>query len=166
MNISIIVAMTKQGVIGRDNQLPWRLSSDLKNFKQVTLGKPVLMGRKTYQSILQKLGTPLPDRENIILSRNPGLKVPGCTLIHDFKTLYNKRFEEIIVIGGYQIYELALKKANKIYVTEVEANVKGDTYFPDFDRTLWQRTSKLDFKADKYNEYNYRFLVLKRKNVC
>lgn len=160
MRISIIVAMAKNKVIGVDGTLPWHLSSDLKNFKRVTMGKPIVMGRKTYESI----GRPLPGRENIILTRDEAYQQPGCSVLHDVDALldYCKDHEEVMITGGSEIYQLLLARATRIYLTEVDVNVDGDTFFPDYNPALWQETSRTEHAACADNDHDFSFVVLDR----
>jgi dihydrofolate reductase len=136
--ISLIAAVAENGVIGQENKLPWHLPADLKHFKAMTLGKPVLMGRKTWES----LGRPLPGRHNIVITRQVGYKVPaGVTVAASLEkalTLAGQE-AEVMVIGGAQIYRQALPLADKVYLTRVALSPTGDTFFPDLDPTLWHR---------------------------
>lgn len=161
MTLSIIVAMSKNSVIGKDNKIPWRLSEDLKRFKQITMGHPIVMGRKTYSSI----GKPLLGRENIVITRDPNCSIEGVRMVHNLDEAIKgyKPDEEIFVIGGAEIYKLALPQADKIYLTRIEKEFEGDVSFPSVD---WNR----EFVAIEngglfYSEKNrlpYRFLVLRR----
>lgn len=140
--ISLIAAIGQNRELGNENQLPWHLSADLKYFREQTKGKPVIMGRKTYESI----GRPLPMRENIIISRNADYKAEGChscTSLDEAITLA-KTFaqEEVMVIGGGQIYTEALKFADRLYITEVHKSVEADAFFPEFSKTQWQEKSR------------------------
>jgi len=157
--------MDEQGVIGIDNRLPWRLSSDLANFKKVTMGKPIVMGRKTYESI----GRPLPGRENIIMTRNSGYRVAGCRVFTRLEDMYAycAGVDEALIIGGAGLYRQTLAKAQRIYLTEVHTKVAGDAFFPDFARSEWQETDRQEFQADeknahKKNEHAFSFTVLNR----
>ena len=160
MIISLIVAMDRNNIIGMDNDLPWRLSSDLKHFKEITMGKPIIMGRKTHESI----GRPLPGRENIIITRDQTYVAEGCTVIHDINDMvvFCKGQDEIMIMGGAEIYRQTLSKADMLYLTEVHAEVEGDTFFPEFDRSQWQEVSREDHQANEKNEFDYSFLVLER----
>ncbi len=137
MKISLIVAMTKSRVIGCDNQLPWHIPEDLKRFKKLTMGNPIVMGRKTYDSI----GRPLPGRLNIVITRNTELKIPGVSVVSSFneaivlakKEIGNESQKEIFILGGGQIFQEALPVADKLYVTWVHKDVPGDVLFPKFD---------------------------------
>ena len=160
MRLSIIVAMAKNRVIGVDGSLPWHLSSDLKNFKQITMGKPIVMGRKTYESI----GRPLPGRENIILTRDKAYQQPGCNVLHDVNSLLEhcKDQEEVMITGGSEIYQLLFDRTTRIYLTEVDVNVDGDTFFPDYNPVCWQETSRTEHVASAGNDHDFSFVVLDR----
>ncbi len=161
MNISIIVAMSKNRVIGKDNDMPWHLSDDLKNFKKITMGKPILMGRKTHESIAR----PLPGRENIILTKNQNYFSEGCVVKNNLDEVFSycEKVTELMVMGGATLYEQTLDKAETLYVTEVRASIDGDTFFPEYDPDQWTEIAKDSFKADENNEYDYSFTVLERK---
>jgi len=161
MLISLIVAMDDNGVIGADGGLPWRLSADLQHFREITMGKPIVMGRKTHESI----GRPLPGRENIVLTRDEDYKVVGCTVLHSIDDLYIhcRYHEEVMIMGGAELYRQFLDRAHLIYLTEVHARVEGDTYFPDYHPDVWDEVAREDFRADEKNEYDYSFVVLKRE---
>jgi dihydrofolate reductase len=164
MKLSLAWAMAQNRVIGRNNNLPWYLPEDLKHFKRITMGKPIIMGRKTFESI----GKALPGRSNIVVTRNPDYAADGIrvvTSLDEARTLSESiveidGMEEAIVIGGAEIYRLALPLADRLYLTEVHAEVEGDTYFPEFDRSPWQEVVRLDFEAEGPNPYNYSFIVL------
>ncbi len=161
MIISLVVAMDRWGVIGAGGALPWRLSDDLKHFKAITMGKPVIMGRKTHESI----GRPLPGRHNIVLTRQRGYAAQGCVICHDVESVLAAcaGFEEVMVMGGAALYELFLSRAERIYLTRVEAEVDGDVWFPPFDESAWNEVERRDHQADGRNEYPCTFLVLERK---
>ena len=161
MIISIIVAMDKHGLIGRENDLPWRLSSDLKHFKSITMGKPIVMGRKTHESI----GRALPGRENIILTRNEDYLAQGCTVVNRIEDLESlcESNKEIMIIGGAELYRAVYPHAKKFYLTEVHAELAGDTYFKEFQRQDWLEISREDFSADENNDYDYSFVEYERK---
>jgi dihydrofolate reductase len=160
MEISIVVAMSTNGLIGRDGELPWHLSADLQHFKTITMGKAIVMGRLTHESI----GRPLPGRENIILTRDPDYEANGCTVIHDLQQFLAgySQAEEIMIIGGAQLYAQTLALASKLLITEVHAELAGDTYFPVFARDQWRETERRRFAADEKNEFDYSFVVLQR----
>ena len=140
MKLSLIVAMADNRVIGRDNQLPWHLPDDLKRFKQITMGHPVIMGRKTFESI----GRPLPKRHNVILSRQSSFHAEGVTVLKDPREVIEifKAEEEVFVIGGAEIYQLFLKDADLLYLTLVHESVSGDVLFPEYDPTEFNEVSR------------------------
>jgi len=162
MKISLIVAIDRKGVIGRGGTLPWRLSSDLQHFKKITMGKPIIMGRRTHKSI----GRALPGRENIVITRDSHFHAPGCTVLHSLEDVFNycSDSDEIMIMGGADLYAQTLDKASRIYLTEVHAKVEGDTYFPKYDRESWEEVKRSDFKADEKNEYDYSFVILERNH--
>lgn len=151
--------MDRQRLIGRDGDLPWRLPNDLKHFKRHTLGKTVLMGRKTWVS----LGRPLPERENWVLTRDAGFVAPGARVFADLDAaLAEHRNGELMVIGGAQLYRQTLPLAQRIYLTEVDAVVDGDTHFPAIDRSQWREVSRESFPADERHAHGYAFVELER----
>lgn len=164
MKLSLIVAMAENRVIGRDNKLPWYLPQDLKYFKAVTMGKPIIMGRKTYESI----GKPLPGRPNIVVSRNPDWQADGVTVKHELEQAlsYGESLleinggDELMLIGGAQLYEAALPMAQRLYLTQVHAEVEGDAYFPEFEQSQWREVGREDFQAEGPNPYDYSFIVM------
>ena len=153
--------MDKNQVIGKEGLLPWHISSDLKNFKSITMGKPILMGRKTHESI----GRALPGRENIILTKNKSYFSQECTVKNSLDEVltYCENIPELIVMGGSTLYEQTLDKAEKLYITEVIASVDGNVFFPDYDRNQWEEISRDCFAADENDEYDYNFTVLERR---
>lgn len=163
MKISIIVAVAENGVIGKDNTLLWKLSADLKRFKELTMGHHIIMGRKTFESI----GKPLPGRTSVVISTNPDLLIDGCivvTSLEDALSIVQKSGDrEACIIGGGQIYKLALEIADKIYYTEVKLALQGDTFFPEIDYTIWKETARVECKADEKNESDYTFVDYERK---
>lgn len=160
MIISTIVAMSKNCVIGVNNELPWRLPADLKYFKSITMGKPIVMGRKTFESI----GKPLPGRDNIILTRDQDFKAEGCCIVHDVKETLElcKDRDEIMIIGGAQIFEQFLPMTDRLYVTYVEVELEGDVFFPFFELTEWRETNRMLYPADEKNKYSCVFCTLER----
>lgn len=160
MQLSIIVAMDRNRVIGKNDTLPWRISEDLKHFKKITMGKPIVMGRKTHESI----GRPLPGRENIIITRDKNYQAEGCTVLHSLEDIFThcQDVDEVMITGGSEIYKYALEKASRLYLTEVHAELEGDTFFPEFDRNEWQEIARESFKSDEKNEFDYSFVVLER----
>ncbi len=166
MRISMIVAMAENRVIGINNKLPWYLPNDLKYFKQVTMGKPILMGRKTFESI----GKPLPGRTNIVLTRDAAWQAEGVKAVNSLDEAYQLAEstceidgqDEIMIIGGDQIYQSSLDGVDRIYLTKVHAEVKGDAFFPDVDWSAWKEVAREDFSAEGPNPYDYSFIVLDR----
>lgn len=159
--ISIVVAMDRLQAIGKDGGMPWHLPADLKYFRQITWGKPIVMGRKTHESI----GKPLPGRENIVISHNPRWQSPGCIVVPSLENAlaHTADTPETMIIGGATIYQLALPLAQRIYLTEVHADIGGDVYFPLFDQQEWQELSRSDHPADTANRYAYSFVQLQRR---
>jgi dihydrofolate reductase len=157
--ISLIAAMANGRVIGKDNQMPWHLPADLKHFKAVTLGKPVIMGRKTFESI----GRPLPGRQNIIISRNKHYQADGCNVVSSLDDALNlvANVEEVMIIGGGFLYQQTLPLANKLYLTFIDLSVEGDTEFPAFEHLALVEVSREKFKADEKNPYDYEFVEYK-----
>lgn len=163
MKISLIVAMASNRVIGLNNQMPWHLSADLKKFKKITMGSPILMGRKTYESI----GRPLPGRTNIILSRNLKYQQDGCLVFNDLKTALKKsceRAEEVFVIGGSDLYEAMLPVADAIYLTVIHKEFPGDAFFPDIDLKYWSEVEREDINDDPDADFSYSFLKFEKTN--
>jgi len=160
--ISLIVAMAQNGVIGRDNALPWRLPEDLKRFKEFTLGKPILMGRKTFEAI----GRPLPGRANLVLTRDRDWRAAGAIPVHSVEEalLQTRTCDELVAIGGAEIYRLLLPLARRIYLTHVHADVPGDTYFPAFDPAQWDDVEFRSLPADDRHAYPLTFVTLERRN--
>lgn len=160
MIISIIVAMNNKGVIGHEGDLPWRLSADLKHFKAITMGKPLIMGRKTHESI----GRPLPGRKNIVVTHSEEFKAEGCVIVHSLDNAFQAAgdADEVMIMGGSGIYDQSLARADRVYLTEVHADVKGDVYFPEFDKGEWKELGREEHTADEKNEFDYSFVVLER----
>jgi dihydrofolate reductase len=161
--VSLIVAMAHNGVIGRDNALPWHLSEDLKRFKACTLGKPILMGRKTFESI----GRALPGRANLVLTRDRQWSAPGVIAVHtvDEALVRTAATPELVVIGGAEVYRLVMPFARRIYLTSVDADVEGDTHFPAFDPTQWADVECSTHPADAKNDYAVTFVTLERRTA-
>jgi dihydrofolate reductase len=155
--VKIIVAMSNNRVIGNNNELIWRLSSDLKRFKELTTGHPVVMGRKTYESI----GKPLPNRRNIIITRNLEYEVNGCEVVSSLEEALLLTNNDCFIIGGGEIYKQSLEVADKIYLTLVHKDFEGDTTFPELGKE-WATIDTKDFDADEKNEYNYSFIEYDR----
>ena len=161
MRRSLVVAMSRNRVIGRDNQLPWRLPADLAFFKRTTMGHPVIMGRKTYESI----GKPLPGRTNVVITNQPDYEAPGCVVVHSLEEAYRAvgDQDEVFVIGGSALFDAALRSADAIYLTDVDAEVPGDVYFPPFDRSQWSETELERHGVDDRHAYPFRILRLERR---
>ncbi|HDM8217134.1 type 3 dihydrofolate reductase [Vibrio campbellii] len=159
MIISMIAAMADNRIIGKDNQMPWHLPADFAWFKRCTMGKPVVMGRKTYESI----GRPLPGRLNIVISRDASLSIEGVTTVTSIEQALEiaGEVEEVMIIGGGAIYAACLPVANKLYVTHIEAKIEGDTQFPDWGNEFKETYSEA-YQADEKNAYNMRFTVLEK----
>ena len=154
--ISLIAAMAKNRIIGKDNQMPWHLPADLGHFKAITLGKPIIMGRKTYESI----GRPLPGRLNIVISTNKDYVLQGCetvTSLEDALTLVND-VEEVMIIGGGFLYTQTLPQATKLYLTFIDLDIDGDTQFPDFEALNIKEVKRESHQKDEKNPYNYVFV--------
>jgi dihydrofolate reductase len=161
MIVSLITAMDRNRLIGSNNQLPWHLPADFAHFKSVTMGKPIIMGRKTYESI----GRPLPGRTNIVLSRDTATSFEGVECVNSFEQALAlvPEAEEIMVIGGSTIYELLLPKADRLYLTYVDAEFAGDAWFPEFDKNQWIEIESELREADENNIYDCLFVTLEKK---
>lgn len=157
MIISLVVAKSKNNVIGKNNQLPWHLPADLKHFKKITMGKPIIMGRKTFDSI----GKPLPGRRNIIITRNKNYSAKGCDIFYSIDEAFNalKNETEVMIIGGANLYLQTLMRASCIYLTEIDVTIEGDAFFPALPVNEWKLISEEKFPADEKNSYAYRFQV-------
>lgn len=154
--ISLIAAMANNRVIGKDNQMPWHLPADLGHFKAITLGKPIIMGRKTYESI----GRPLPGRKNIVISRDKSYKLEGCetaSSLEEAITLVSE-VEEIMIIGGGNLYSQALPHADKLYLTFIDLDVDGDTQFPKYEDLKLTEIKREKHLKDEKNPYDYQFV--------
>ncbi|RYY56995.1 MAG: dihydrofolate reductase [Chitinophagaceae bacterium] len=162
MFVSMVVAAAKNNVIGKDNQLVWNLPNDMKFFKNITWGMPVLMGRKTYEA----LGKPLPGRKNFVLTRNKGWQVDGAVTVSslgDARLLVQEMdVKEIMIIGGGEIYKMLLPDTNRVYLTRVDASPEGDAWFPELNPAEWKLTSRDDHEADAKHAYSYSFQVWDR----
>lgn len=159
MIISMIAAMADNRIIGKDNQMPWHLPADFAWFKRCTMGKPVVMGRKTYESI----GRPLPGRLNIVISRDASLSIEGVTIVTSIEQALEVagEVEEVMIIGGGAIYATCLPMANKLYVTHIEAEIDGDTQFPGWGSEFKETYSEA-YQADEKNAYSMRFTILEK----
>jgi len=163
MTISLVVAASRNGVIGRDGALPWHLPDDLRHFKRLTLGKPVIMGRRTWESI----GKPLPGRRNIVLTRDPGFSAPGCEVAHSVNEALAllDGDGEAMVIGGAQVYAAFLPLADCVYLTRVQAEIDGDTYFPALDAAEWRLVSRDAHAADDRHRHAFELLRYERRRA-
>ncbi len=168
ITLSLILARTRNGVIGHKGKMPWRIPSELAYFKQATLGKPVLMGRKTWDSLHVQ---PLPGRDNLVLSRDPSFTAAGAQCFTDFDTMVARGkglaraagTRETVVIGGGMLYELALPCADRVYLTQIEADLDGDVHFADLDRDVWRLTSVEAGQSGPRDEHSYFVKVFDRK---
>ncbi len=167
MEVALIAAVADNGIVGRDNKLPWYLPEDLKHFKRTTLGKPVLMGRKTWESI----GRPLPGRTNIVITRAQDYRAQGAHVAASLEQAVELAeavavidgTRELMVIGGAEIYRLALPQAQRMYLTEVHSEVTGDARFPCWDHNQWRECSRERHTAEAPNPYDYSFVVYERR---
>lgn len=165
--IALIVARTRNGVIGRNNSMPWHLPEDLRYFKRITMGKPIIMGRNTWES----LGKPLPGRDNIVITRNMHYQAEGATVVNDLaralqyaeQCAAEKNSDEIMIIGGAQIYQAALPVVQRAYVTEIDADIEGDAFFPALTGQ-WQETSREPHPPCEKNPYPYSFVTLEKQH--
>ena len=162
--ISAIAAMSINRVIGKDNQLPWHLPADLKHFKNLTTGHPILMGRKTYESI----GKPLPNRTNLIMSQNSDFQAAGCITVQSIQEVLAQpaviNSEELFIIGGAHIYQLWLAEITRIYLTLVKETFDGDAFFPELNSNDWREIAREQHQADEQNIYAYDFIQLERNS--
>ena len=154
--------MDRNRLIGNNNELPWHLPADFSHFKAVTMGKPIIMGRKTYESI----GRPLPGRVNIVLSRNPDIKFDGVVCVNSFEEAVTvvPDADELMVIGGSTVYEMLMPKIDRMYLTYVDAEFEGDAWFPEIDENVWQESASQLRPADDNNKYDCRFVTLDRRS--
>jgi dihydrofolate reductase len=160
-SITLIAAMAHNRIIGKNNQMPWHLPADLAHFKKMTLGKPVIMGRKTYESI----GRPLPGRKNIVVTRNPGFAAAGITSVSDLEKAITAAGDvaEVVIMGGGNIYQQMLEKADRLYLTYIDVCIAGDTQFPDYEHLTWKQTATEIHPADEKNNYSMTFVTLERE---
>ncbi len=165
MKLSMIAAMGKDRVIGKDNNMPWHLPADLQHFKKTTFGCPIIMGRKTYDSI----GRPLPGRLNIILSRNTKLQIEGCSVVNSLEDALalakESGVDEVFITGGAHLYNKFLANADRLYLTLIDETFEGDTYFPDYTQLNWKEVERENHLADDKNLHNYSFITLD-KRIC
>jgi dihydrofolate reductase len=163
-NISLIVAMANNRVIGANNALPWHLPADLKHFRELTMGHHVLMGRKTYESI----GKPLPGRISVVITRNPNYTAANALITHTLEKAISSCGDdtEIFVIGGAELYRQALRLANRIYLTEIELEVAGDAHFTELDQNVWVETKRVTHDPDERNPYRYHFATYDKRTLA
>lgn len=156
----MIAALAHDRVIGLDNKMPWHLPAELQLFKRATLGKPVVMGRSTFESI----GRPLPGRLNIVMSRNAAYQAEGVTVVATLDEAVKAAgdVEELMIIGGATIYQQCLPMANRLYLTHIDLQTKGDTWFPDYTEFTWNEIESESYDADEKNKHSYRFSLLER----
>jgi len=161
MTVSIVVAASTNNVIGRDGGLPWHLPDALRHFKRITTGKPIIMGRKTFESI----GRPLPDRHNIVMTRDPDYAAEGCDVVSSVAEAMDLAgdADEVMVIGGGQVYRDFLPRADRIYMTRVQAEVQGETRFPKIEGNTWRLVSAEHHAADERHEYDFEMMVFERR---
>jgi dihydrofolate reductase len=163
MIVSLVAAVDRHGLIGAGGQLPWHLPADLRHFKATTMGHHIIMGRKTWVSI----GRPLPGRVNVVVTREPlRLAEAACTAVDSLEAALEVAFDagddEVFVIGGAQLYALALPHAQRIHLTRIDAAFEGDVYFPELDSTAWTEVSRIECEPDPRNQFRYAFCVLER----
>jgi dihydrofolate reductase len=167
MTVSMIAAVARNRVIGKRNRLPWSLPDDMKYFMQTTKGHPVIMGRKNYDSIPEKF-RPLPNRTNIVVTRQPAFHAPGCMRVNSLEEALREAgatgIDEVFIIGGADMYTLGLPLAHRLYLTEVHAEVDGDVLFPAFDRKQWRETSRTPHGKDDRHAHEFDFVVYERTN--
>ena len=160
---SIIVAKSENNVIGKDNDLVWKMPADLKHFRSTTTGHFIVMGRKT----LEATEKPLPGRTSIVITRQKDFRAEGCLVVHSLEEAYELgrkyRQEEVFILGGGEIYKQAMESADKIYLTEIRETFEGDTYFPEVDPEVWEETSRVEHKADEKNPHDYAFVEYERR---
>ena len=160
MRLSIVVAMDDNSLIGKNNQLPWHLPADLAYFKKLTTGKSILMGRKTYDSI----GRPLPNRRNIVITRNSKISIPGCEVVSsiDQALELTKNDHEVMVIGGASLCGQFLPQVDRLYITKIDGEFEGDVFFPKYDEFNWHQVSCESHPKDDSNAYSHHFIILDR----
>jgi len=167
MIISLIAALSENRVIGKNNDLPWHLPDDMKYFMQTTKGHHVIMGRKNYDSIPEKF-RPLPNRTNIVVTRQINFQAPGCLVVHSIEkgleVARQKSETEVFIIGGSEIYNQGFMIANRLYLTEIQAHIEGDTYFPEFDKSQWKEVSRNHHLSDERHKFPFDFVVFERDN--
>jgi dihydrofolate reductase len=159
--LALVAAMDRNRVIGVDNRLPWHLPADLRRFRELTMGRPVLMGRRTHESI----GRPLPGRHNLVLTRDPGYLAPGCTVVRSLEEALAAagQVPELMVIGGAELYARLLERADRLYLTLVDGELAGDTHFPEYAGGEWVEVARQERVADADNPFALSFVVLERR---
>ncbi len=159
--LSLIVAMDDNRLIGSNNNLPWQLPADLAFFKRTTMGKPIIMGRKTFVSI----GRPLPGRHNIVITRDSAFSAEGCEIADGIHTALSlcRDVEEVMLIGGASLYQQTIDQATQLYITRIHHSFEGDTWFPEFDLKVWKQANRQDYEADSSNPYAYSFIKFIRE---
>jgi dihydrofolate reductase len=162
--IALVAALGRNRVIGRQNELPWRLPEDLRRFKALTMGHPVVMGRKTHESILGAIGRPLPGRLSIVVTRSTGYVAPGCVVATSLAAAFDaaERAEEIFVIGGAEIYRAAITRADRLHLTEINADYDGDARFPELRPNRWREVSRESRARNTEFPHDYAFVVYER----
>ena len=162
MKISMIAAMTDDGIIGIENRLPWKLPNDMKWFRQHTLGKPIIMGRKTFESFGSK---PLPDRTNIIITRDKKYQADDCIVVYSIEEALQAAGEEdeVMIIGGASFYEQMLPRAGRLYLTFVHSKIEGDAWFPEVDFSEWHEVQRIDYEPDEKNALAHSFVIYDRE---
>jgi dihydrofolate reductase len=160
-SLSLIVAMDDNRLIGNKNKLPWHLPADLAFFKRTTMGKPIVMGRKTFESI----GKPLPGRRNIVITRDDTFSAAGCEVANSIEAAMSltKDDDEVMLIGGASLYEQTIARATQLYITRIHQSFEGDTWFPEIDLSEWKAVNREDFDADHSNQYAYSFIKYVRE---
>ena len=165
MIVSLIAALSENRVIGKNNDLPWRLPDDMKYFMETTSGHYVNMGRKNYQSLPEKF-RPLPNRTNIVITRSPGFSAPGCYLVHTLtdalEIARQANQKEVFIIGGAEIYALGLPHAHRLYLTEIKAEIAGDTYFPKVNSSEWKELSRRRHSVDHKHPFAFDFVIYEK----
>jgi len=161
--LSIIVAVSENNVIGKDNDLIWKLPRDMRHFKETTTGHYIIMGRKTFESN----GRPLPNRTNVIITRDKNYKAEGCVVVHSLEDAINeaKNDSEAFIIGGGVIYDLSMSLVDRIYITKIHHSFEGDTFFPEINMDEWNVVDKRDYEPDEKNKYPFTILTLDRKSI-
>ncbi len=157
--LAIVAALARNGVIGRDNRLPWHLPDDLRHFKRLTLGRPIVMGRRTFES----LPGLLPDRTHVVVTRDPVYSAPGAVVVHSLQeAIATGGGDEVLVVGGAELYALALPRATRLYLTLVDAEVEGDVLFPPIEPAQWREVAREPHAADERHAYPFAFVTMER----